>query len=595
MPAHELWMSENGSQRVSLEEAMRLAALIFLAPLAVISQVVGIGTPGNATAVNSTTNAQPTTPVQDLATIEGQVVDGVTGSPLRKAILTLRRMDPIPGQLGLLSTYGTTSDTGGKFAMKDLEPGKYMLSVTRSGYVNMQYGARGPNKPGVTLSLNRAQQLKEVNFRLTPHGVISGRIVDEDGDPVSAVFVQAQSYRYFAGKKQLMSTGGNSTNDLGEFRIYGLGPGKYYLSASYGNAGLPIIDRSATPQPDEDYVVTYYPGTIDAGRAVQLDVTPGAQLSNITMSLSRARTVRVSGRVTMSGIDAGPSPMVMLAPRGVTFFGVSNRPTPLDRAGKFEIRGVTPGSYWLTANLSQGNKTYSARQPVDVGSSNIDNVMLSIGSGAHVTGVVRIDGETSTSLTSIRVTLQSREPGGLMGRIPNGNLKDDGSFDLENVPPDRYNLFFPGMPEGFYVKSIRTSDSDVLASGLDLTSSASAPVEVVLSPRAGEVTGVVQNTNTQQPAPGATVVLIPKEENRRDQQAYYKTTTTDQSGTFTLKSVSPGEYKAYAWEDIDLGAYLDPDFMKPFESGGETVSVSESGRLALQLTLIPADAARSPQ
>lgn len=327
---------------------------------------------------------------------------------------------------------------------------------------------------------------------------------------------------------------------------------------------------------------------------MQLDVTPGGQLSNITLSLSKARTVRISGRITSSGTDGGPGPMVMLTPRGGMFLGIPNRPYQVDRAGKFEIRGVTPGSYWLTASFNQGNRMYSARQPVDVGSSNVESLVLSIGAGAHVTGVVHLDGETSASLTSIRVILQQREPGIMMG-TPNSSLKEDGSFDLDNAAPDRYNLFFPGLPEGFYVKSIRSGDNDVLASGLDLTSSGSVPVEVVLSPRAGEVTGIVQNSKTQQSAPAATVVLIPKEDNRRDQQTYYKTATTDQTGSFTLKSVAPGEYKAYAWEDIDAGAYLDPDFVKPFEGAGETVSVQESGHLALQLTLIPADTAHLPQ
>ena len=287
--------------------------------------------------------------------------------------------------------------------------------------------------------------------------------------------------------------------------------------------------------------------------------------------------------------------MVRLVPRGEIFLGVMNRPNQVDRAGKFEIRGVTPGSYWLSASFNQGNRAYSARQAVDVGSSNIENLTLSVGPGGHLTGVVHVDGETSASLTSIRVTLQPREFGILLGPTPNGTLKEDGSFDLDNVSPDRYNLFFPGLPEGFYVKSIRFGDNDALASGLDLTSGGSAPVEVVLSPRAGEVTGVVQNPKTQQPAPAATVVLIPKEDGRRDQQTYYRTATTDQTGAFTLKSVPPGEYKAYAWEDIDAGAYLDPDFVKPFESASDAVSVPEGGHLALQLTLIPAEAAQSPQ
>jgi hypothetical protein len=116
---------------------------------------------------------------------------------------------------------------------------------------------------------------------------------------------------------------------------------------------------------------------------------------------------------------------------------------------------------------------------------------------------------------------------------------------------------------------------------------------VVLSPNAGQATGTVQNPKTQQPMPGASVVLIPTERERTDQQTFYKTATTDQSGSFTLKSIVPGEYKAYAWDDIEPGAYFDPEFMKAFEGKGEAVSVKESTQLNLQLTLLSSDSAQS--
>jgi hypothetical protein len=97
----------------------------------------------------------------------------------------------------------------------------------------------------------------------------------------------------------------------------------------------------------------------------------------------------------------------------------------------------------------------------------------------------------------------------------------------------------------------------------------------------------VQNPNTQQGAPGATVVLIPQEQERRDQTTFYRTIGTDQSGNFTIKNVVPGEYRIYAWEDIEPGAYYDPDFIKPLEANGEKVSIAENGNQSVQLKLIP--------
>ena len=96
----------------------------------------------------------------------------------------------------------------------------------------------------------------------------------------------------------------------------------------------------------------------------------------------------------------------------------------------------------------------------------------------------------------------------------------------------------------------------------------------------------MQNSKTQQPAPGATVVLIPQEKERRDQIQYYKTVTTDQYGRFTLKNLDPGEYKVFAWEDVETGAYMDPDFVGPVESRGESLTIREGSQENLQLKLI---------
>ena len=117
--------------------------------------------------------------------------------------------------------------------MKDIDPGKYRLSVTRTGFVQGEYGARAPQRPGTTLTLASGQHLQDVNFRLTPHAVIIGRVVDEDGEPVANAQVQAMRYRFTQGKKQLQPFGFGSTNDLGEYRMFGLAPGRYYLSATY--------------------------------------------------------------------------------------------------------------------------------------------------------------------------------------------------------------------------------------------------------------------------------------------------------------------------------------------------------------------------
>lgn len=572
-------------------------ALLLLLPAALAAQTsITMGGRGGVEGAPPPQRTAPPTPTEDLCAIEGQVLNAVSGEPLKKASLALMRTDISPGEAMLPNSYGTTSDAQGKFAMKDIEPGTYRLLVNRNGYVSMMYGARGAGRPGTALSLSRRQHMKEVIFKLTPHGVIAGRILDEDGEPLPYVRVMLQSYRYIQGRKQLTQSGGGggSTNDLGEYRIFGVAPGKYFLSAAPSPNGMQMaVDRSVNAPPEEDYATTYFPGTTESAAAVQLDVSPGAQLRGVDMTLSKTHTIHVKGHVTHGLTSPGRNNvMVYLTPRNAGGFMGGLRNNPIDAKGNFDIRSVTPGPYNLTAVINDGNVSYQGRIPIDAGSSNIEGLNVTIGPGLTVSGQLRAEpGATKVDLSTIRLNLRPREVGGMMfgNNMSQGRLTDEGKFEIKDTPPDRYDLNIMGLPSGFYVKSVRTDLADVLLSGLDVSSGAASRVDVVISPNAAAVTGAVQNPKTGNASPGATVVLIPREKERQEQPSYYKFTISDQNGSFTFKGLTPGEYKAYAWEDLEAGAYMDQDVMKPLESKGEAVSLRESDQKTLQLTLIPAD------
>src|SRR5262249_2903964 len=156
----------------------------------------------------------PESKPEDRCALEGQVLNAATGEPVKKASLILRRADPSPNTMGFPTAYTTATDSGGAFAMKDIEPGKYRLSVNRTGFVNMEYGARSPMRPGTTLTFDPKQSLQGIVLRLTPQAVIIGRVIDEDREPVANVQVHPMRYRYNQGRKQLMPFGAAMTNDL---------------------------------------------------------------------------------------------------------------------------------------------------------------------------------------------------------------------------------------------------------------------------------------------------------------------------------------------------------------------------------------------
>ncbi len=530
---------------------------------------------------------------EEYGVVEGSVVNANTGEPLRKAAVTLRRTETAQAAAGLPRTYTATTDSAGRFVINDVAPGKYRLSAARNGFVESDYGVRDPQLAGTVLTVEPRGKLSDIVVRLLPHGVISGRIVDEDGDPMASVYIQAMRYRYTQGRKQLATYGSATSNDLGEYRIFGLPPGRYYISAStsrgFGGERFgpgPPQPPGGEPPTQQQYVTIYYPGTPDMATAAPVELAAGGEIRGLDLAMTKFRTVTVKGRV----IDATGSNrqrlMVSLMPREGGAFTSMRRAPFIDPNGDFEIRGVTPGSYILVASIADRDRPLSARVPLQVGSSGVENATIQLNPPTELAGRIRVDGGSNPGFSGVQIVLQRRDTaGGMFGPNPSARAQPDGSFVIANVTPDFYTLVISGLPEGSYVKSARSNETDLLVHGLDLVSGGAGAIDIVLSPNGATVSGTVMN-DQQQPAPGATVVLIPEEKERREQPHYYRTVTADSSGRFTIRGVAPGRYAAYSWEYVEAGAYYDPDFLRPFANRAETFSVREGSQEDLKLRLI---------
>ncbi|MBI3668020.1 MAG: carboxypeptidase regulatory-like domain-containing protein [Acidobacteria bacterium] len=528
-------------------------------------------------------------------TIEGTVVRAGSGDPLRKAQVVLQKAEGVEPARPL----GAVTDDDGRFLITVTDPGRYILSASRNGYVHQQYGQRGPRRPGTTLTLGRGQRLRDIVFRLVPTAVISGRVVDEDGEPLPAVQVQALTTNYREGRRQLGQVSMTATNDLGEYRLYGLAPGRYHIRAVYtpGLSALVVIgnlmqQRFDDTAAEESYLPTYYPGANDPTQASPVDAAAGSEVRGIDISFHPARAVHVRGQL-FNAVDGGPvrNGNAWLAPREAKVVGFSRvmQSQFVSPQGEFEIRGVTPGSYILLAHApsKDGSRTYRGRLPLEVANSNIDGIKLLLNAGLDLAGRIRMEGEGRLDPEALGLWLQPRDQSQFGGE--GGQVKPDGTFSIPGLAPGAYAVHVGNLPEDFYLKSARLGDEEVLEAGLDLSRFESAPglLEVVVSSKGGRIDGVVSN-DKQKPAGGAQVVLIP-ESRRRSRTDLFKSTPTDQNGRFTLRGIPPGEYKLFAWEDIERGAYQDPEFLKPFEERGHACQVQAGGAQAVELQLIQAD------
>jgi protocatechuate 3,4-dioxygenase beta subunit len=532
----------------------------------------------------------PVEPGAQTATIEGRVLKAGTDEPLKKAWVTLYKLqgEQRPG--------GTSTDSSGRFTLKGIEPGRYQLWAQRNGYVQQAYGQRGSERSGTTLTLSPGQTLSDIVFRLFPAAVISGRVFDEDGEPVAGAIVQAMRYRYTEGKRDLLPAGRERSDDLGEYRIYGLAAGQYYVSANFmpGRGAAPAaLAGTVGEKGEETYPPTYYPGTDDPARATPLELRAGEEVGGIDIGFLPTRAVRVRGRVfnAVTG-QPGRGVMVELSPResGVRRFISRHEDYVEDAQGAFEIAGVTPGSYLLEAHWWSDGKDYTTRLPVEVGTSDLEGLNVVISPGVSLSGRVRVEGDRKIALADLNVFLMEFEES-VMGGGSQASVKADGTFLLANVPEGEYRINLWRMPEDCYLKSARWGSEDVLEAPLKIGSGqAGGSLDLVLSTAAGRIEGSVW-AESQQPVPGGRVVLVP-DPPRRGQLHLYEETTTDQYGQFILRGITPGDYKVFAWEEVESGAYHDPEFLKPYEERGEAVKVAEGGQQVVRLTLIPSEKSR---
>jgi hypothetical protein len=524
--------------------------------------------------------AQQPPPEVKKASVTGSILS-TTGEPLKKAQISLHRAEG-----GVQSGYAAVSDAAGAFRLSDIEPGKYSLYVERTGYVQQQYNSR-QGRSGSILTLAEGKELTGIVIKLVPQGVISGKVTDEDGDPVPQCGVLLLSQRYVQGKRQFQQTGGTQINDLGEFRIANLAPGKYRLSVTCQIRTVGLI-RTGLPKdaPEEGYATTYYPGVVDMAQATAIDVAAGNELRGIDLRLVKARTYHIRGKVidaatnlparevSLSLIRSDTGPMYQMGSVGTA---VRNA------AGAFDIGSVLPGSYFLIANRMNAESRSPSQQPVEVGNQNVNDLTVTVGSGFQLSGLIKVEGNETVDLSAVRLFLEPAN--GLPIGGATLQVKPDGAFTGPNVSALRYRLRTMNMPDGTYMKTIRMGSQEIGDFLIDLTTGAPGPIEVVVSAKAGQIKGTVEDEK-QQPAANATIILVP-EASKRDQFSLFKQTTADQNGAFTVKGLPPGEYTLFSWEEIEDGAWQDPEFLKKYEADGIKVKVAEGSSETAKVKMIP--------
>jgi hypothetical protein len=523
--------------------------------------------------------AQPRT---GTSRIRGRVLAAETGGPVRRAIVRLSSPD-------IREARSVMTDGEGKYEFRDLPAASYGLSASKTGFMTTQLGAKQPGDPPKILKLGEAEVIGNADIVLVRGGVIAGRVVDEFGDPVASARVSVMRSQSIGGSRRLGMVSGSNTNDLGQYRAFGLEPGTYYVSAqAMMGSDIEVADHAG-------YAPTYYPGTANVAEAQAIQVGVGQDVTNIDIMLALVRTARISGIALDSqgrpATNAGIS--VMLQAPGIMGTGLSSGYARILADGTFTIANLPAGDYLLTINLPNAQNRQQqefGRARVSVAGSDVSGVVLQASLGGTVSGQVVFDGTSPPPQAKISVTAAVQFSLDSMPIGPGGApapVREDGTFTMTDLFGDRV-MRVSGQPATWMLKAVYLNGRDITDTPLSFEGNEKiAGVQIVLTDRVTHVTATV-NDERDQPAEIAYVLVFPDDPARwGGAGSRFRSGGTARDGTpLKLNALPPGDYVAIALKSPQGVDVQDPDFLDRMRKVGVKFSLREGETRDLTLKLI---------
>ncbi len=499
-------------------------------------------------------------------TFRGTVVDSVTGSPVRGALV----------QSSTGSPNATLTDSEGSFHFDGVPAGAIGISATKPGYLS------GNPIPGLVSTFQVASVAASAVIKLTPAGVLAGRVVDDRGEPLENFRIQLVRRIPNDAQPLLVTNQQTLTNDLGKFRVPDLPSGSYFLLVAPS-------DQRGYRAPEQPvplgYPAEYYPGVLDPSSASPIKILAGRE-TQANLIMAAKPFIRLSG--TVSGYSSG-------SPVQLSLNSLANPSGPAKisfdpRTGFFQSDWIPPGQYWLDGEMSepqspgQPDTTRTAQQSVFAASS-VTNLQLVLSPKLNIT--VKLRGLSQEDEAN-RVIIYAHEKGKGSGMqaFASRDPRDPGHPNdvyLFSLVPGTYALeVYPYAVGAYYVESISFGTTDLLAHDLVVdSSSAASTIEIVLRQGAATLSGKVVSKDSSH---GAVICLFPPSPRavRFFQQA-------DADGSFHFDHLAPGSYRIAAVDGLlDLDS-SDQELLAKISSHAREFSLVPEQSLSLTLDLTPVE------
>ena len=509
------------------------------------------------------------------STLSGIVINAGSGEPLSGATVTIRPAagdrDPFAGQI---------TGREGRFVISNLPPGQYVLTAEKPSFIpQTDTAAKGKN----LLSIADDSGDLSVTLELLPTSAVAGRITTADGDPLVGAIVQAVQTRLVNGHFRSVVADQTVSNDLGEYRMFGLRPGRYYVNTFYRDTasvlGLhrsPRKGREIEEGVSDDFAVTWYPGALDQNNAQALKVAAGRNLSNVDIPMQMSRSVTVAG--SLENVPPGAVARVYVDP--VEFGTAGTRQVFMVDPAKsgnqrFLFRSLPPGEYAFRAETFSGSQQLSAYDRLIVGGTPIGNLALSLQPSPSISGVVVLDDAAQVPEGTRLLLEEIDRPARLTIPVPR-----DGHFAARSISPGSYRISLLASQGVLFVKSLARDADRLDPLNLKLDRSMQS-LSVRATALAAHVEGVALNSDSA-PVTGGIAVAT------EISGAYGSSSVTevDGSGHFDFGSLLPGEYRVMCFFDIESRQEITPEALIMAAEKGEKITLGAGESKLLHIVAV---------
>ncbi len=535
----------------------------------------------------ATSLAQPAPAAPKPSAIRGRVTASDTGRPLRRAQISISGVG-----LGAGERRTTSTNLRGEYELRDLPAGRYSINATRSGYLAWEYGQRAPGEPGKSLQVDEGATLEKIDLAMPRAGIISGRVIDETGEPVAGVNVWIMRSEFYRGRRRLVPvTSSARSDDTGHYRAFGLQPGGYLVVATLRDTWVAGGEKKQV----FGYAPTFFPSTATAAEAQRVSLPAGKEASNIDIALVAMPAATISGtavRADRTPLAAGSVSLQqnITGPTGSSFSSVGSAATEPD--GSWRFRDVAPGEYEVSiSTTSREGVRETATAPVIVSGVDIDGVSLIAEGLVTLSGSLVTDNDTPLPAGQSRPRVVAdpitpgRRPTQIVMGDDNGMVSSSGTFAYKTMRGPAVIQVW-SLPAGWAVKSVESGGRESVDNVIDIKGGPALDVvRVVVTNRFPALTGRI--TDDKGADAEGIVVLFPADQARwLGMSDNIRHARTDQTGLFRLATVPPGDYLAVALETLQPWQAADPEFLATLKDGASRVTVREGQPSQLTLPLL---------